>query len=79
MSKKQTSAPKTGFSKSGRLLLLRAGLDPREGEFLAKSTAVCACGRSLAEGCRIYPVARYWLETQKLGPLSGPKDPQKCI
>ena len=50
MSKIQTSAPKTRFLKDGRLLLLIAGLDPREGEFLAKSTAVCACGRSLAEG-----------------------------
>ena len=55
MSKIQPSAPKTGFSKDGRLLLLIAGLNPREGEFLAKSTAVCACGRSLAEGCRELP------------------------
>jgi len=55
MSKIQTSAPKTRFLKADRLLLLIAGLNPREGEFLAKSTAVCACGRSLAEGCRELP------------------------
>ena len=55
MSKIQASAPKIGFLKADRLPLLAASLNLREGEFLAKSTAVCACGRSLAYGYRELP------------------------